>query len=127
MRRLVSTAPVVLAWMLAAGCSPKRDTPTHAADRSSNGQDASISPADLRARAAARPMTEETVAVFRRANAEGNFSVSAILLADNGSPRALALLESMLADRSVPAARRVDGMHLAVYPHRVEQIGRAHV
>src|SRR5262245_58991092 len=65
---------------------------------------APISMATLQALASARPLREKDVAVFRRANAEGYFSPDAILLANNGSPRALDLLGTMLADRAVPAS-----------------------
>lgn len=86
----------------------------------SSGSAAPITTAQLRAVASARPMTEEGAAVFRRANAEGYFGLDAILLAENGSERALELLGEMLADRSVPVARRVDAVRFAVYPRRVE-------
>lgn len=74
----------------------------------------------LRVLAAVRPMSEEAAEVFRDANAEGHFSLDAILLASNGSPRALALLQSMLADRSIPIARRIDAIRFTVYTHRTE-------
>lgn len=74
----------------------------------------------LRALAAVRPMSDEAAALFRDANAEGYFGADAILLANNGSPRALDLLGDMLADGTVPAARRTDCAHLALYPHRTE-------
>ncbi|WP_437498404.1 hypothetical protein [Sorangium sp. So ce1099] len=123
------------ASLLLAACSPTqrpappgdrpdaRDTATATPAPAASAapiSDAPISDASLRALAAARPMSEETVAVFRRANAEGYFGVTAVLLADNGSPRALDLLEEMFADRAVPAARRIDAIRLTVYPHRVE-------
>jgi hypothetical protein len=135
MTRPSVSARCALAAAAIAGCSPARSTApaVDAPDASPRAHAASsttlsspppdtppLSTAHLRALASARPMTEETAAVFRRANAEGYFSLDAILLADNGSPRALSLLGQMLADRSVPAARRVDGMHFAVYPHRAE-------
>src|SRR5262249_47056147 len=55
-----------------------------------------------------RPMGARGAAIFRDANAEGSFSLDAILLADNMTPRALDVLGEMLADRTVPADRRVD-------------------
>jgi hypothetical protein len=75
----------------------------------------------LEALARVRPMAAETVELFRRTNQEGYFASNAWLLAENGSARALDLLESMMADRSVPSARRVDCLHMAVVPHRIER------
>lgn len=74
----------------------------------------------LEALARVRPMSSETVELFRRTNDEGYFATNAWLLAENGSPRALELLASMMADRNVPPARRVDCLHMAVVPHRAE-------
>ncbi|WP_437498401.1 hypothetical protein [Sorangium sp. So ce1099] len=74
----------------------------------------------LRVLAAVRPMSEEAAALFREANAEGEFGLDAVLLADNGSPRALDLLGEMLVDREVPVARRIDCVRVTVYPHRAE-------
>lgn len=68
--------------------------------------------------AAIRPMSEESAAVFRQTNEDGYFAFNARLLARNGSPIALALFETMMADRDVPVERRVDCLHSSVMPHR---------
>lgn len=74
----------------------------------------------LKVLAAVEPMGDEAAALFRDANAEGYFGMNAILLAENGSPRALGLLGEMLADGSVPVGRRIDCVRFGVYPHRIE-------
>lgn len=74
----------------------------------------------LPALAAVRPMTAGGEAVFRAANADGFFNGNGRLLVANGSPRALALFEEMIADASAPADDRVDMIHWAVLAHRLE-------
>lgn len=74
----------------------------------------------LQALARVRPMSAETLELFSRTNQEGYFATNAWLLAENGSPRAIELLVSMMADRNVPPARRVDCLHMAVVRHRIE-------
>ena len=49
--------------------------------------------------AAVKPMDEKTAAVFERSNQEGYFGYTARLFTENGSPRALALFESMMLDQ----------------------------
>jgi hypothetical protein len=72
----------------------------------------------LRGLAAVRPMSEAAAALFRRTNDTGYFAINASLLVRNGSPRALALFESMIASRDQPVERRVDCLHMAVMPNR---------
>ena len=74
----------------------------------------------LPALAAVRPMSGPAEAVFRSANGEGYFNFNGPLLVSNGSPRALALFEDMVADASVRPADRVDMLHHAVLAHRTE-------
>ena len=74
----------------------------------------------LPALAAVKPMSEQTVEVFRRTNAEGYENLNVRLLVMNGSPLALALFEGMIRDEESPAERRVDGLHAAVLPYRTE-------
>ena len=66
------------------------------------------------------PMSQESVAFLEETNREGYFAFNVPLLVRNGSPRALAMFESMIADPDVPAARRVDCLHNALVPHRTE-------
>ena len=73
----------------------------------------------LVALAAVRPMSDRTAAVFQRTNEEGYFAFNAPLLAANGTPIALNLFESMMLDRKVPIARRMDGVHASIVPHRI--------
>lgn len=74
----------------------------------------------LPALAAVRPMSGPAEAIFRAANDEGYFNFNGPLLVANGSPRALALFEDMVADASVRPADRVDMLHHAVLAHRTE-------
>lgn len=134
MARALLRSPPVPAMLLLAACSPAQppavasDPPdasaaSHEAATTAGARappEAPISTTSLRTLASVRPMGDETVAVFRRANAEGYFGIDATLLADNGSPKALDLLGEMLTDRAIAAPRRVDGVHLTVYPHRLQ-------
>ncbi len=70
--------------------------------------------------AAVRPMTAGAEAVFRATNADGFFNANGPLLVANGSPRALALFEEMIADASAAADDRVDMIHRAVLSHRLQ-------
>jgi hypothetical protein len=74
----------------------------------------------LPALAAVRPMSRPAEAVFRTANEEGYFNTTGPLLVANGSPRALALFEEMVADSSQRPVDRVDMLHHAVLAHRTE-------
>jgi hypothetical protein len=65
-------------------------------------------------------MTEETARFMERTNGEGYFAFNVPLLVENGSTQALALFEAMIADREVPAPRRIDCLHNAVVPHRTD-------
>jgi hypothetical protein len=74
----------------------------------------------LTALAVARPMSARTARAFREANEQGYFAFDSPLLAANASPRAMEVFQSMMLDRTVPVARRVDCLHLAIVPRRVE-------
>jgi hypothetical protein len=75
----------------------------------------------LRVLAAVRPMSTPTEALFRKLNAEGYAASNAVLLADNGSPRALGALEAMLADAGASVDDRIDIARHAIVPHRIER------
>ena len=62
------------------------------------------------------PMSTETGEAFRRANDEGYFAFNALLLAHNGSPVALELFRSMMADKAVDSEARVELLHQAICP-----------
>jgi hypothetical protein len=70
--------------------------------------------------ASVKPMAERTAAVFQRSNDEGYFAFNALLLAGNGSPRALRLFESMMGDRAVAAEIRIECLHRSVLPRRTD-------
>jgi hypothetical protein len=70
--------------------------------------------------AAVKPMSERTAAVFQRANEEGYFGFNARLIAANGSPRALALFESMMLDKRQPVESRIECLHVGILPRRTE-------
>jgi hypothetical protein len=72
----------------------------------------------LAALSAGRPMSAEVSALFRRMNREGFFAWNAPLLVRNASPRALAVFEEMIFDKSVKVDERVDAVHRAVVPVR---------
>jgi hypothetical protein len=74
----------------------------------------------LPALAAVRPMTAGAESVFRATNADGFFNGNGPLLAANSSERAVALLESMLADRSQGVIDRVDMAHESIVPNRTK-------
>ncbi|PYS34083.1 MAG: hypothetical protein DMG14_30295 [Acidobacteria bacterium] len=72
----------------------------------------------LEALSSVRPMTDEGVDLFRQTNEDGYFAFNAPLLVKNGSPRALELFESMMADHTVPENRRIDSLHRSLLPYR---------
>jgi hypothetical protein len=72
----------------------------------------------LEALANVEPMSADTVEAFRRANEEGYFASDALLLADNGSPAALELFRSMMADQAVDSEARVELLHRSIMPGR---------
>jgi hypothetical protein len=72
----------------------------------------------LQALAAVRPMSPATAAVLKKMNGQGYFAFAGPLLAANGSDRAVALLESMFADRSQPESERVALARETLVPHR---------
>lgn len=74
----------------------------------------------LPALAAVRPMSRPAQDAFRAANVEGYVNMNGPLLVRNGSPRAFELFETMVADASIAPEDRVDMLHRAVLPHRVE-------
>jgi hypothetical protein len=73
----------------------------------------------LPALAAVRPMSEAAATIFRAANTEGYFYGNGPLLAANGSPRALALFEEMVANDNEPPDDRVDMVHRAVLAQKI--------
>ena len=74
----------------------------------------------LPALAAVRPMSSETAAVFEKANGQGSWSFNGPFLATNGSERALALLESMFADRAQRNDERVALARESIVPNRTQ-------
>jgi hypothetical protein len=74
----------------------------------------------LPALAAVRPMSADAQALFRKMNAEGYFNFNGPYLAANGSERAVALLESMFAERSQRVIERVELAHTSVVPNRTK-------
>lgn len=77
----------------------------------------------LPALAAVCPMSGEAATVFSRTNGEGYIWSNGILLAANGSARAMSLLKTMFADRSHRVMDRIDMSHEALVqtapdPHR---------
>ena len=70
--------------------------------------------------AAIKPMSARSAALFQRTNEEGYVAYNARLLADNGSPAALKLLESMMLDKSVPMESRLQCLHISIVPRRME-------
>lgn len=70
--------------------------------------------------AAVTPMSEDTVALFRRTNQEGYFAINSPLLTANGSPQALGLFAEMMADGTVDLERRIDCIRTSVLPHRTD-------
>jgi hypothetical protein len=72
----------------------------------------------LPALAAVRPMSAAGAGLIAKTNAEGYYALNGPLLAANGSPRAMALLEAMLADRSGRVVDRIDMSREALVPHR---------
>jgi hypothetical protein len=72
----------------------------------------------LEALAKVVPMNKETAEAFQRANEEGYFAYDALLLAANGSPVALELFQSMIADKTVDSEGRVELLHKSILPRR---------
>lgn len=69
---------------------------------------------------AVRPMSAAAAEAVRQANAQGYSSLTMPLLVRNGSPRALALFESIVLDRSRDAESRIADIHAAVLPRRTD-------
>ena len=72
----------------------------------------------LEALARVTPMQADTVKFFRRTSDESYFAANAPLLVANGSPAALTLFVSMMADREIEQERRVDCLHISVVMYR---------
>lgn len=73
----------------------------------------------LTALAAVRPMSEAAAKVFQQTSRSGYLEVNGPLLAANGSPRALEVLETLLADRSLDEAQLVSMAHWSLVPVRI--------
>ncbi|GEM_PF-1665947 len=67
---------------------------------------------------AVKPMSAAGAAQIAKTNAQGYYNANGPLLAANGSPRAMALLQAMFADRSHTVADRIDMSREALVPHR---------
>jgi hypothetical protein len=67
---------------------------------------------------AVKPMSQQTVDVFRRANDQGYFATDAILLARNMSPLAMQLFEEMMLNREMRVETRIDSMRFGIIPGR---------
>jgi hypothetical protein len=74
----------------------------------------------LQALAAVRPMSPATAAVFEKMNGQGYSGFNGPFLAANGSDRALALLESMFADRAQPEDERIALARESIVPNRTQ-------
>lgn len=74
----------------------------------------------LAALAARRPMTEAGAAVMGEAARAGYWEPVGIGLGENGSGRAMAVLEGLLTDEASPAARRAQLAHRAIPARRVQ-------
>jgi hypothetical protein len=72
----------------------------------------------LAALAAVRPLSAAAESAFVRTNALGHFQSNGPLLAANGSPRSIALLESQLADRGHALEDRIDLARQSLVPYR---------
>jgi len=72
----------------------------------------------LPALAAVRPMTAAGADVLRRAAAEGYVSTVIPLLAQNGSPQALALFEALVLQPGADVESRVADIHASIVPCR---------
>jgi hypothetical protein len=65
----------------------------------------------LNALAAVRPTSAEAAAIFRETSHAGYVEVNGPLLARNGSPNALAVLEEIFADEGLDVDERIDVAH----------------
>ena len=72
----------------------------------------------LRALAAVKPMSEAGARLFVRTNANGHYSSNGPLLASNGSPRAMGVLEAMFREKDRPLDERVGLAHRSLVPVR---------
>jgi hypothetical protein len=74
----------------------------------------------LPALAAVRPMSAATAAVFETMNGRGLWGFNALFLATNGSERAVALLESIFANRAYRGDERVSVARESIVPNRTQ-------
>lgn len=74
----------------------------------------------LNALAAVRPMSAAGAEVFRKTARSGFLEVDGPLLAANGSPRAVEVLEEILADKTLDPDQRVSTSHWSIVPHRTD-------
>ena len=74
----------------------------------------------LQALATVRPMSSATASEFEKMNGRGYWSFNGPFLAANGSDRAVALLESMFADRGQNIDDRVDLARESIVPNRTQ-------
>jgi mannitol/fructose-specific phosphotransferase system IIA component (Ntr-type) len=74
----------------------------------------------LEALAQVRPMSADTVDLFRRTSEEGYFAFNAVLLAKNGSRPALDLFVAMMENRDHEPEERVDILHMGIAPNRTQ-------
>jgi len=72
----------------------------------------------LPALAAVRPTSQAAADVFRQTSHSGFVEVNGPLLAENGSPRALEVLEEIFADQTIDAEQRVSIAHWSLLPLR---------
>jgi hypothetical protein len=74
----------------------------------------------LNALAAVRPMSDAAAKVFRTTSRSGYLEVNGPLLARNGSPKALDVLQELLSDESLNVEQRVSIAHWGVLPVRTD-------
>jgi len=74
----------------------------------------------LHALAAVKPVDEPAAVVFRRTNQEGFFAVNGPILAANGSPRAIAILESMIQSKQEDVPNRLSLIHWSLFEYRTQ-------
>ena len=70
--------------------------------------------------AAVKPMSRQTVELFRSTNEQGYFGGNALLLAANGSLPARELFQSMMLADSHRVENRIEYLHRALMPRRTE-------
>lgn len=73
----------------------------------------------LPALAAVRPMDAESAKVFVETGRSGFLEVNVPLLAANACPLALGVMETLMADETLPAAQRISAAHWGLLPNRL--------